>query len=164
MIEIYSDRIEITNPGKPLIDVMRFIDHPPRSRNEDIAAFMRRINICEERGSGIDKVIHVVEVFQLPPPSFRIDGDNTITVLYADKPVSEMTREEKVRACYQHAVLKYISNDRMTNASLRERFGIDTKNYPTASRIIKETINAELIKLFDSTVSNRDRSYVPIWV
>ena len=73
MVEIYSDRIEITNPGKPLIDVLRFIDHPPRSRNEDIAAFMRRINICEERGSGIDKVIHAVEIFQLPPPSFRVE-------------------------------------------------------------------------------------------
>lgn len=46
IIEIFSDRIEITNPGVPLIDTMRFIDEPPRSRNEDLAAFMRRINIC----------------------------------------------------------------------------------------------------------------------
>lgn len=163
MVEIYSDRIEIINPGKPLIDVLRFIDHPPRSRNEDIAAFMRRINICEERGSGIDKVIHAIEIFQLPPPSFRVNGDNTISVLYADKPLTEMTREERVRACYQHAVLKYISNERMTNTSLRGRLNIDDSNYPMASKIIRETINANLIKLFDSSVSNRDRSYVPTW-
>ncbi|MCW5960730.1 MAG: transcriptional regulator, partial [Pyrinomonadaceae bacterium] len=163
MVEIYSDRIEITNPGKPLIDVLRFIDHPPRSRNEDIAAFMRRINICEERGSGIDKVIHSVEIFQLPPPSFRAEGNNTTSILYADKTLAEMTREERVRACYQHAVLKYISNERMTNASLRERFDIADQNYPMASKIIKETINSELVKLFDSSVSNKERSYVPIW-
>ena len=26
-----------------------------RSRNEALASFMRRIGVCEERGSGIDK-------------------------------------------------------------------------------------------------------------
>ena len=47
MIEIFSNRIEITNPGKPLIDSMRFVDHNPESRNEILARFMRRLNICE---------------------------------------------------------------------------------------------------------------------
>ena len=63
MIEIYENRIEITNPGKPLIDTKRFIDHSPESRNEMLAGLMRRMNFCEERGSGIDKVIHEIEVF-----------------------------------------------------------------------------------------------------
>ncbi|MCK4340048.1 MAG: putative DNA binding domain-containing protein, partial [Candidatus Cloacimonetes bacterium] len=52
MIEIFDDRIEITNPGIPLIDVNRFIDSAPQSRNETLASFMRRVYICEERGSG----------------------------------------------------------------------------------------------------------------
>jgi len=46
IVEIFSDRIEITNPGIPLIDTERFIDEPPQSRNEALASFMRRINIC----------------------------------------------------------------------------------------------------------------------
>ena len=58
MVEIFDDRIEITNPGKPLISTLRLIDHSPKSRNERLASFMRRIGICEERGSGIDKVIN----------------------------------------------------------------------------------------------------------
>lgn len=164
-VEIFSDRIEITNPGEPLIEPLRFIDKPPRSRNEDIAAFLRRINICEERGSGIDKVIFAVEFYQLPPPDFRVSGDNTIAALYADKSLSEMTKQEKVRACYQHTVLKYVSNERMTNASLRERFNIEDKNAAIASRIIKETIKQGLIKPFD--VENKQRkqvSYVPAWL
>lgn len=66
----------ITNPGKPLIEPIRFIDEPPRSRNEDLAAFMRRINICKERGSGIDKVIDSVEAFQLPAPLFKVTNNN----------------------------------------------------------------------------------------
>ena len=54
MIEIFTDRIEITNPGAPLVDTNRFIDTPPKSRNEIMASLMRRLNICEERGSGVD--------------------------------------------------------------------------------------------------------------
>ncbi len=63
MIEIFENRIEFTNPGKPLIDTKRFIDHSPESRNEMLASLMRRMNFCEERGSGIDKVIHEIDFF-----------------------------------------------------------------------------------------------------
>jgi len=42
MVEVFGDRVEITNPGEPLIDTLRFIDEPPRSRNEMLASLMRR--------------------------------------------------------------------------------------------------------------------------
>jgi ATP-dependent DNA helicase RecG len=48
MVEIFADRMEITNPGEPLVELLRFVDTPPRSRNEDLAALMRRMDICEE--------------------------------------------------------------------------------------------------------------------
>lgn len=50
MIELFGNRLEITNPGVPLVDTQRFLDSPPRSRNEALASFMRRIGVCEERG------------------------------------------------------------------------------------------------------------------
>lgn len=65
-IEMYGDRIEISNPGIPSIQIERFIDEY-RSRNEQLADIMRRFKICEEKGSGIDKVIHSVEVYQYIP-------------------------------------------------------------------------------------------------
>ena len=164
VVEIFSDRVEVTNPGTPLIEPLRFIDQPPRSRNEQIAAFMRRIKICEERGSGIDKVIFEVEISQLTPPDFRKTDEHTISILYAQKTLNDMTPEERKRACYQHACLLYVSNDRMTNATLRTRFGIADHNYATASRIIGDTIKAELVKPFDPTSSSRKHaSYVPFW-
>ncbi len=163
-VEIFTDRIEITNPGKPLIDTLRFIDSPPRSRNEDIAAFMRRINLCEERGSGIDKVISSVELFQLPPPDFRVVEDNTIAILYSDKKLNNMTQKERIRACYQHACLQFVSNEEMTNSSVRKRFGIESQNYATASRIIAETIKANFVKPSDPTNKSRKHSsYIPFW-
>ncbi|MFH1335675.1 MAG: ATP-binding protein [Candidatus Zixiibacteriota bacterium] len=125
---------------------------------------MRRMNICEERGSGIDKVIFQVELFQLPAPDFRVTGDNTIAVLLGPRKFSQMNREERIRACYQHACLQYVSGKRMSNASLRKRLAISDNNYPMASRIIKDTIEVELIKPHgESGGSKKDASYVPFW-
>jgi len=164
LVELFVDRIEITNPGKPLIDTLRFIDEPPRSRNESLAAFMRRLNICEERGSGIDKVIRSIELFQLPAPDFRVSDTHTVAVLYAHKTLRQMDRQDRVRACYQHAALRFVSNDVMTNSSLRDRFGIEQQNYSMASRIIAETVEEGLIRRFDpDSRSKKHARYVPFW-
>ncbi len=164
MVEIFDDRMEISNPGKPLIDPERFIDHPPRSRNETLASMMRRMNICEERGSGVDRAIGCIEVYQLPAPDIQEDEDFTRVTLFAHQSYSEMGREDKVRACYQHACLLYVCREFMTNATLRKRLGIDDQNYPIASRIIGDTMKAGLIRLHDpETRSNRSRRYVPYW-
>lgn len=158
MIELYDNRIEIANPGKPLIDTQRFIDHSPESRNEMLAGIMRRMRICEERGSGIDKVITQVEVFQLPAPEF-LAGDNfTRVVLFSPKSLRQMSKPDKVRAVYQHCCLKYVSGEYMSNQSLRERFDIDKKNYPVVSRLIREVIETGVIKEYDSS-----RMYIPFW-
>jgi len=145
MIEIFSDRLELTNPGTPLISTNRFIDSPPQSRNEVLASFMRRINVCEERGSGVDKVISEVEFFQLPASEFVGTENHTKVILHSHRPFNKMEREDKIRACYQHCCLRYLSNSRMNNQTLRKRFKIEERNYATASRIIADTIDAKLI-------------------
>jgi ATP-dependent DNA helicase RecG len=164
MVEIFINRIEITNPGKPLIDPLRFVDHNPESRNEILARFMRRLNICEERGSGIDKVVFECEYHQLPAPEIIVGDNYTRIILYGHKTFRQMDKQDKIRACYLHACLKYVSGEYMTNQSLRERFGIEEQNYPMASRIIAETIEARLIKDFDSESRSRKYAkYVPYW-
>ena len=164
MVEVFDDRLEISNPGLPLIDTLRFIDHSPRSRNELLADLMRRLHICEERGSGIDKVISQIEFHQLPPPDFRTDTTHTRIVLFASQKLSEMDKKDKVRACYQHCCLLFVSNKDMTNTTLRERFKIPESDYPVASRIIRETIAAGLIKPEDATSKSRKHAkYVPTW-
>ncbi len=163
MIEIYSNRIEITNPGEPLVDTERFLDTPPKSRNEILASFMRRINICEERGSGIDKVVLQTEIFQLPAPVFRVVNGYTISILFAHKELKEMNKQDRIWATYLHASLKYIQNEFMTNTSLRERFGIEVKNRSMASKIINEALESGKIKIFDESVGTKAREYVPWW-
>jgi len=162
LVEIFEDRIEITNPGAPLISVERFIDHSPQSRNEELASFMRRIRMCEERGSGIDKVVTSVELYQLPAPKFQTQEKFTKVTLYSHKNLTHMDKEDKVRACYQHCVLKYVSNQFMTNNSLRTRFNIAEENYPMASRIIADTIGEGLIRAIDPE-QRKHAKYIPYW-
>jgi len=164
MIEIFKNRIEIANPGRPLIDIMRFIDSAPKSRNEILASLMRRIGICEERGSGIDRAINAIEEFQLPAPKFISGEDFTRIIMYSYQTISDMNKEDKIRACYQHCCLKFVNNEAMTNPSLRNRFNISEKNYPMASKIIADTIEVGLIKLSDSNNSSKKyANYIPFW-
>ena len=161
MVEIYNHRIEFTNPGESLVDPLRLIGPTPKSRNEDIAHLMRRMNICEERGSGIIKIISAVESYQLPAPKFIKEEQFFRAILYSSK---IMTLEDKIRACYQHCCLQYASSNVMTNASLRKRFKIEDKNYPIASKVISDTINSDLIKRSDLlSQSNRTAQYIPFW-
>jgi ATP-dependent DNA helicase RecG len=164
IIEVFTDRIEISNPGTPLIDTKRFLDLPPRSRNEKVAALMRRMNVCEERGSGIDKTVKAAEIFQLPPPRFDVTDQHTKATLFAPRKLADMEREDRIRACYQHACLRYVSGELMTNTSLRERFAIAAENYSMASRIIAESIDAQLIKRHDpDSKSKKHAKYLPYW-
>lgn len=163
MVEIFDDRIEITNPGEPLVDTQRFLDTPPKSRNEALASLMRRFRICEERGSGIDKVVFQVELFQLPAPLFEVPDGFTRVVLFAHRPLAEMDKADRVRACYLHACLRYVTRQPMTNASVRERFGIAEKNASIASRLLNEAVEAGLIVVEDPEAGTRIRSYLPFW-
>jgi len=163
MVEIFSSRMEITNPGLPLVNIDRFLDSPPKSRNEALASFMRRIGVCEERGSGIDKVVFQTELYQLPAPLFETTDEHTRTVLFAHRKFREMDKEDRLRACYLHACLRYVQRDFMTNTTLRERFGIEEKNSSMASRIIRDTIDAGLIHCHNETVGNKARKYLPWW-
>jgi ATP-dependent DNA helicase RecG len=163
-VEIFTDRVEITNPGRPLIDTLRFVDEPPQSRNEALASLLRRMNICEERGSGIDKTLFQIELHQLPAPDFRVTDHHTVASMFTAMPLDRMEKPDRIRACYLHACLKQVSNQSMTNETLRTRLNIPDKDYPKASRIIRETIEAGLVKPSDpASKSRKHAKYLPFW-
>jgi len=163
LVEIFPHRMEITNPGLPLVKTDRFLDSPPKSRNEALASFMRRIGVCEERGSGVDKVVFQTELYQLPAPLFETTDEHTRVVLFAHRELKDMDKADRMRACYLHACLRYVQRDFMTNTTLRERFGIEPKNSATVSRIIKDTLLAGLIRCHDEFVGSKARKYLPWW-
>jgi predicted HTH transcriptional regulator len=121
------------------------------------------MGFCEERGSGIDKVVIQTELFQLPAPIFEAFNESTRTVLFSYRDLGEMDKEEKIRACYLHSVLKHLNRQPMNNKSLRGRFGIEAKNSAIASRIIKQALEQGAIKPYDETAGAKAMRYVPRW-
>ena len=129
-----------------------------------VGSIMRRMGFCEEKGSGMDKALSAIERYQLPPIKYRVSGIRTTIILSASKKWADITKEERVQACYQHACLKYLANEMLTNKSLRERLGVDEKNYPLVSVVIKEALAQGLIKIGTPEGTNRrDIAYIPHW-
>lgn len=91
------------------------------------------------------------------------NNDHTRVILYAHKEYAKMRKDDGYRACYLHACLKRVNRDFMTNASLRERFNIDTKNSSMISRLLNEVCSMELIKIAPDSTSDKNRKYLPYW-
>ncbi len=163
MIEVYSNRVEVSNPGQPVVPIERFIDGY-QSRNERLADVMRRFGVCEEKSSGIDRVVQAAEVYQLPAPDFRADERRTFVTIYGPRPFDEMDRADRVRACYQHCALKHVMSEYMTNETLRERFNLPQSKRAIASQVIAATIEAGLIKPDERVGGSRKYArYLPFW-
>lgn len=163
VIEIFPNRMEITNPGTPLIAIRRIIDNPPKSRNEQLANLMRRMHICEELGTGWDKIIITSEAAHLPAPRIDIYEDNTRVTLYAEIPFTKLSAEDRLWACYFHACIQHVQHDQLTNQSLRKRFNVSDASSATISRLIKEAVSEKLIKPLDPETAPRYMCYIPIW-
>lgn len=163
MAELFDNRIEITNPGVPLIDTARFVDSPPISRNEKLGRALTLMNICEERGSGWDKIAFEVEVNQLPAPLIDVTDKHTRVTVFSYKPFKTLTRDERLRAVYLHSVLRHIQGEQTTNASVRERFGLRAAQVSAVSRLLAEAVEQGLLIPHDRDAGKRAMAYVPFW-
>ena len=164
MVEIFKDRMVITNPGTPLNDINRLIDMPHRSRNDKLAQAMYEFGMCERRGSGIDRAITEIENMFLPPVKMEKGEDYTRVTIYSPKEVHEMTIEETIRACYQHACILHEKNETLTKYKLMIRLGTNEDFIPEIENIIEKTIENRLIKpAFSETIKDSDLEYVPYY-
>lgn len=163
VIEIFDKRIEVTNPGLPLIDIQRIVDNPPKSRNEKMASLMRRLGMCEELGSGWDRVVLMCEMDVLPAPKIVLYEENMKVIMFSEVSFSNLPPEDKLWSCYLHACVKYVSGEPINNKSLRERFGVADTASASVSRLIKEAVKYKLIKPLDPETAPRHMKYVPYW-
>ncbi len=164
MVEIFSDRIEFSNAGAPLVSIDRIVDTVPVSRNENMAGFMHKCGICEERGSGYDKIVSATSQNEMLAP--RIENQNnqfTKVVIFAKVPFNITTREDRVRTCYMQACLEYVNFGVIGNSDIRNIFGLTEKESYKASRVIKDTLEAGLIKPIDESTAPRYMKYIPHW-
>ena len=163
-VEIFTNRITFTNPGSSLNDVNRLIDLPPHSRNEKMAQLMLLLDMCERRGSGIDRATDAIGQMKLPAYKAQSGEDFTRITVYPKKNVKEMTPEERVAACYQHACLLYEDGRAINNMSVRERFNLNKNQTVFASRILSDTQQAGLIKPVNPEMeAKRYYAYIPYY-
>ena len=162
VVEIFENRIEITNPGIPLVDIGRIVDNPAKSRNEKLASLMRKLRMCEELGSGWDKMVISCELQQLPAPQINTYEENTKVVLFSHRNFFDLSANDKLWACYMHACVKYVQSEFLTNSSLRERFGLEDSSSASISRLIKEACEKKYIKKLEDTAPKHTK-YIPIW-
>lgn len=163
MICMFNDRIEFTNPGRSLVDVARLLNDPPHSRNEQLAAIYRRLHLCEEAGSGWDKIVLDCERCHLPAPQVEEPGDNMRVTLTQATAYRDLTRQQRLDAAYWHACVQYAQRAPMTNASLRERFNLPSSGASQISRLIKNCIDDHLIRTADPDAGKRYVRYLPYW-
>jgi ATP-dependent DNA helicase RecG len=162
VVEVYDDRLEVVNPGRPLLDPDRFIDEN-QSRNERLAYALRQLGVCDERGHGMDAVVSHIEAHQLPPYQCRLGSRHTTVVLSRYKALNKLAPDERVQAVYQHCCLRFVSNQITNNESIRERFQIEKQNAAQASRLLREALEAGRIKPQNASVGTKLMRYVPYW-
>lgn len=163
MMEVFDTRVESSNPGNLLVDVNRIIDTAPHSRNENMASFLRIVRICEERGSGFDRIEEGMGKLFIPAPKVETGDDFARIKLYWYGSLNEWSKEDKIRTCYLYTCYCYVNEIEVANVVLRERFNVDEKNKAIISRIIRDTIEAGYIKLSDENAAPKMRRYVPYW-
>ena len=163
VVEVFENRIEVTNPGTPLVDIMRIIDNPPKSRNEKLASLMRRMKMCEELGRGWDRMVLACELQFLPAPRIEIFEESTKVTIFSEMEFKNISADDKIWSCYLHACLMYIQGDALTNTSLRVRFGLKESSAGSVSRLIKDAVERNRIKALDPNTAKRYMRYIPIW-
>lgn len=163
VVELFENRIEVANPGSSLIEPDRMLDER-RSRNEKLASVMRDLGLCEERGGGLDKAVLTLEQSYLPAPDFISSSNGMRVVLFGTPSFNLLSKQDKIRSCYFHCVLRWMSHDYMSNSTLRERFGLEAEDYQAVSTIISETIKAGRITPADPQQGKRNAKYVPHFV
>ena len=164
LIEIYKDHIDISNPGNCLVPTDRILGAIPKARNEILVDIMKRLYICETRGSGIPRTVGDIEEWQLPAPTFVNQENGFKATLYAYKSFDNLNMEEKLHACEQHVAFMYTKNSFANNETLRKRFGLGEKKANVISKLVRLAKDKNLIKDFDpSSSSKKYIKYIPIW-
>lgn len=164
LIELFADRLEVSNPGAPLEpDHRRLLDTSPRSRNEKLAQVMRLAGVCEERGRGLDKAVLAAETARVPAPEVRAVGEATRATILGPRDIKDMTASERQWTTYMHTAVRHLGHEATTNSTLRKRFGLSASEVSKISRLIGSTVEVGLIKAVDPDAGPRSMRYVPFW-
>ena len=162
-VELFDNRLEVTNPGTPVVDVKEFV-RVSNPRNVALTAKMREMNMCENRGSGIQRLMSENEIHRRADPEFLVVGGLTKARITGKQNFTSLTLDERIWAVFMHASFRFESGSHMTNATFRERYGLTKARTTLVTNAINATLDVGMIKQYDeSSQSRRYAKYVPFW-
>ena len=119
-VDIFDDRIEISDPGELLFDKADF-GKRSISRNPLIFGLLQRINLVEHVGSGIARMRKALADAGLPEPKF--DFTNFFTVTFY-RPALKETTQKTTQKTAQKIIELIIANQKITRAELAKETGL----------------------------------------
>lgn len=162
-VEFYDDRLEVTNPGEPLLDPRRFAEDT-RPRNLSLALMMRELKMCEARGSGVQRTLEANEETGAADPKFHAGDGVTKAVLIGKHDFMTMSGSERNWAVFMHACRMWAGRRPMTNNSFRDRYGLADGRSSLVSLHIQQAMDEELIVPMDAESSSRRYArYIPFY-
>ena len=82
-------------------------------------------------------------------------------ILFGPRPFADMTPSERVQAAYQHAIIRWLEGEKLRNASLCDRLGVERRNAAQITGVIKEALNQGYLKPADPL--HPRAGYYPFW-
>ena len=139
-VAVYDDRIEVTSPGMLYggLTLEEAVSGRSKIRNRIIADIFSRMEIIEEWGTGIRRILHRAKEYGLPEPEFMEIGDTFRVNLFkkADKKADKIFLRQRL-------ILDYIEeNGFITNKEAREILGLADS---TTKRFLKYMVETNLL-------------------
>lgn len=147
-IEMYDDRVEISNPGGLLPLVAKDFGHRSLTRNPLVFSLFTRMRLVEHIGSGIMRMQKDMLDAQLPAPEFSTEGFFTVTLRRQQK--AESTSSNNSFAAALTTLQQQILN------LMRENPKITTTELIAATGMKKTAIYNNIRKLKDARLLSQD--------
>lgn len=144
-IRLFSDRLEIWNPGhlpsNLTIDSLRS-DHPSVPNNPLLAESLYLARYIEKAGSGTQTMINLCKEAGLPEPVFEQRHGSFVVTLWRHWLTDQLLAEYNLNSRQLQAIGYLKSNERITNADYQKLSGVHRK---TAARDLDGLVERGII-------------------
>lgn len=145
-IEMFDDRVEVSNPGGLLPIVAKDFGHKSMTRNPLIFGLFTRMHLVERVASGIPRMQEAMREANLPEPEFHTDGMFTV-IFKRGISIKNDTVNDTVNNTVnskEQEVLNIIKQYPGLNSSKIAR--LIGKSVPTAKRYLNSLVRLDLIE------------------
>lgn len=152
----------------PKVAIREFLANQIVHQSFEVAGMQLAVEIYDNRivftnpGSSLNDVNRLIDL----PPHSRNEhlAQMMLTLDICERRGSGMSKNERIQACYRHICLMYERQESVGNVSVRDRFGLNKRQAGIVSHILKDTIDAGLIRVEDpDSESRRYATCVPYY-